>query len=102
MIVLSYDIVLFITSLLLWPYSLYLIIEGLHIIRGRQNIILLHYRLLFWLLKLIRGGKYMRIRRNRFTNSSEYKRHGWWGLYAGILMCAATTLNIFDFLLTIR
>lgn len=91
------EFVLFITALPLLPYSVYLVFEGFKIMRGQQNILLLHYRLLFWLLKLIRGEKYMRMRRDKFLNSSEYTRHGWYGVYAGILMLPATILMIYDY-----
>lgn len=96
--ILSDTTVMLIMSLLILPYSLCILIGGLHIIQGRENIILLHYRFLFWILKLIRGNEYMRIRRSRFTNSSEYQRQGWYALIAGILLLAGSTLGIIDFL----
>jgi hypothetical protein len=88
-------------NLAILPYSVYAIVFGFRIVSGQKNLILLHYRILFSLLQLIRGKDYMLARREKFINSSEYKRQGWYSLLAGILLLIAALLTILDYAMTL-
>lgn len=88
-------------NLAILPYSLYAIIFGFRIISGQENLILFHYRVLFFLLELLRGKDYTNRRREKFITCSEYKRQGWYSFLAGILLLSAALITIVDYLMTL-
>jgi len=101
MIIIPDYIIILILAIIFLPYSIYCTIGGFRIIKGVKNIILLHYKFLFFLLQLIRGKDYMSARKMKFINTAEYKRQGWYAFVGGILLIIGFLLYTFDALLRI-
>ncbi len=98
MVIISSSQILLVYSLCCLPFAIYCIFGGLQIVFRRQKIILLHYRPLFPILRITRGNDFMQARREKFLNTGEYIRQGWYALIAGILMIIAILSAIIDYM----